>query len=331
MDIAIERTKRKYLLLPLYQNTKIATLKGWPTFDEEEANLLALKSIEKEGNYGIRLGKIGGLIVIDVDKLESENEPSFVKQARKECRMSTRTPHGHHLYFLYDSRFNDITRFRILYVDILANNTYAVGPGSRVENVEYVVERDEHPERMSDALFEEIMRMRSLHSRTRINLNLLRTTPSRDEISIKINEILKLDCEWIVSTLDNGAYKLVPKMKICLVKEDEIHSQEEHSCLIVHKTAVVAQCFSHNKLFISGTVSSKLRSLFFKSSNPVERIINDILTKAQDKCLVRKDGYVWKKNKEIPCLYEKLESIEYFAIEITKGDEALVKKPSILK
>jgi hypothetical protein len=91
---------------------------------QRKANSLALKSVEEDDNYGIRLGKTRGLIVVDVDKFE--NEQFFIKQTRVEYKMYTRTPRGHHYYFLYDERFDGITRFRILYVDILEKTSTIV-------------------------------------------------------------------------------------------------------------------------------------------------------------------------------------------------------------
>jgi phage/plasmid-associated DNA primase len=317
MDFIIEQG---YCIVPLQSNSKITTLKGWPTFDKEQGNLL----VKKGDNYGVRLGKIGKLIVIDVDEPEKKNEQFFIKQARAESRMSTRTPHGHHLYFLYDERFDGMTRFRIAYVDILVNNTYAVGPGSRVNGIEYILERDGNPERMSDELFQEIMRLRSSL------VTSMTPFEEKDEMSKKINKIVDLDCMWNIVQLDNGAYKLTPKTRTCLVKRNELHSREEHSCLIAHKTAVVAQCFSHNKLFMSGSISSQLRSLFF-NTNPVERILNGIIARAYKEKLVRKDNCVWKRNENISCLYEKLESIEEFTNDIVKDNEELIKRPKLFK
>lgn len=350
MDFIIQKN---YSIIPVQQNSKATILRGWTTFDKEQGNELALKTVEEGGNYGVRLGKIGGLVVVDVDKPWNESDQFFVKQARKEAHMSTRTPHGNHYYFRYDERFDGMTRFRIGYVDILANNTYAVGPGSRVNGIEYLLERDGHPERMSDELFEEIMRLRLSSTRSVDAPEAFQVAPfgralqvevannqeqNEEDMSGKINEIMGLDCAWTVVSLDNGAYKLTPKTRACLVKTlrtqpglgDILHSREEHSCLMVYKTAVVAQCFSHNKLSITGIVSSRLRSLFF-DTNPVERIISAMLAKAKKERLVRKDGYVWERDESIPHLFKKMGKVQEFVAEATEGDEAIIKKPSILK
>lgn len=161
-------------------------------------------------------------------------------------------------------------------------------------------------------------------SETSDQLMISKVTDEKSSISSSINDIIGSNVDWKIVKLSD-AYQLVPSTKECCVETDFTHSEIGHSCIYVHKTSVVLNCFSHGKKILEGRMSKYIRELFFtyKSSTGIMTdIVERILDEAKFNNLVRTNGNVIKLDS-----YTVLGSYELYLKKILKNNAAMKEKP----
>jgi hypothetical protein len=145
---------------------------------------------------------------------------------------------------------------------------------------------------------------------------------SNDIHSSKVNVALGSNVDWNIAQMDDTCYKLTPKTTQCCVSTGHHHDREDHSCLFVRKSSVVANCFSHGNRVIDGARSRALRETFFgyKSERIMETVVELVLSKAESDGLAREKGRVLK-------IHEPIASYEEFLQDVLKDNTSLAEQP----
>ena len=138
---------------------------------------------------------------------------------------------------------------------------------------------------------------------TEVNISTVRNTtvitppvmPSSDRISAA----LQCQVPWTITRESDDCYALVPATRQCCVVTEAQHSREGHSCVYVHRNAVVLNCFSHGKRLLRGDISRELRALFFElksaGADGISDLVDVLLAAATEQHLARDQGMVLKR------------------------------------
>ena len=119
-----------------------------------------------------------------------------------------------------------------------------------------------------------------------------------DRINCAIGTSSETGIAWKISDY-NGSYQIVPDTRECCVEVGHQHTEVGHSCLYVHRSSVVSNCFSHGKRVITGDVSRSIREIFFdmgeEKKGIMVRVIHEIEAAAKEGSLVRENGSVLRR------------------------------------
>jgi putative DNA primase/helicase len=139
--------RRGFQLIPLKPDSKAPNLPVGHKFLTARASKEDYKNFHFHNGYGIVCGNLSGIVVLDIDDLELMQHVEVLGEIPP--TWSASTPRGKHFYFNYDPRVKTTTALLGKGIDIRADGSYVVGPGSEVEGRRYTW--DMHPTKFLDA------------------------------------------------------------------------------------------------------------------------------------------------------------------------------------
>src|SRR5438105_14952300 len=101
LEIALEYHHHGWSIIPIKPGEKTPLIPSWLEFQKRQPSIEEITEwFEKwpDANVAIIVGKISGLVVIDIDDLV-EGEKSFRQYFGNITTLTVKTPHGIHYYF----------------------------------------------------------------------------------------------------------------------------------------------------------------------------------------------------------------------------------------
>jgi putative DNA primase/helicase len=143
----VDAYHRGMQLIPLRPDSKMPNLPAGHKFLSRPATKEEYKDFHFHTGYGIVCGKLSGIVVLDIDDLELLQHVEVLGEIPPTWKATT--PRGVHYYFKYDPRVKTTVALLGKGVDIRADGSYVVGPGSTVDGKQYAWEV--HPSIYMDA------------------------------------------------------------------------------------------------------------------------------------------------------------------------------------
>lgn len=136
--------KDKFLVFPLFPNSKLPAIKAWNDSAEELYKWELTGYTEKETNWGLLTGPDNDLAVIDIDYKSGGAESE--KLINLPPTFTVKTPNGKHLYYYYPTEGIRNSASKIAPgIDVRGDGGYVVAPYSTIDGKQYTPDKDFNP------------------------------------------------------------------------------------------------------------------------------------------------------------------------------------------
>src|SRR6267142_5482964 len=140
LKIALDYVNHGWSIIPIVPDQKIPLIKSWLEFQKRQPTKDEVTKWFTEwpdANIAIIVGKISGLVVIDIDD-PIEGEKSFRQYFGNVTTLTVKTPRGIHYYFKHpgDKPINNSIR-AAPGLDVKADGGYVLAPPSIISNIKY--------------------------------------------------------------------------------------------------------------------------------------------------------------------------------------------------
>jgi phage/plasmid-associated DNA primase len=246
---------------------------------------------------------------------------------------------GYHLVYKYEDGIKSGQLEKDVLVDILSDRKgMCFGPGYEILNktlpsslpkklVQQIVINNINCGQVTNLIVPRGKDIRGQSARGLCQLNI----KNHEDYSDEINNIMGSNVVWdVVATPDGKCRTLIPQTNACTVNPEHVHTDTKHSRLVVSRSRVIARCFSHGEISITGATSKRLRSMFFSDdiSNTFEDMMQELMELANRENLGRMNGSVWRANEQQPWKYTKTaESYETFVNSVLAGNRVFMRNP----
>lgn len=324
------------------KHRKIPAIANWNKITPEEACDLESGKFSNHKHFIFLTGDKTKQFVVDIDKKDPnrkdhEGKVGGIELFEDECApislpdtLTTRTISGgyHKVYQMCDELKDSIRSGKLIphaLIDILYEGCgYVFGEGY---SMVHKMPPQKPPKYVIKFITNNIMNIKNstvtnstLNNTSTLNIKVQKDSPR----TYDINNVLGSNvAEWKVAQIGDALYKLTPASGYCCVDPDHFHSDESHSCLIVRRQSVIAQCFSHGKKTIEGDVSRSVRELFFKfksNRGQTRDAVELVLEAAESDGLVRNNGQVFMGHTPVT-------SYKKFVQKVLKDSEPLKDRP----
>ena len=324
------------------KHSKVPAVANWTDVTPEVASKLEAEGWNGHKHFIFLTGDNTGQFVIDIDRKNPDRADHEDKidgleffedwcgQASNPDTFTTKTIGGgyHKVYKMCDELKESIKSGQLrpdVLVDILYKKRgFVYGEGYNIVNK---IPPQKPPQYIIN--FITINQNNSINNSTVQNSNIGGNTAGIGAVAhtaphvSNINDAIGSDVDWKIKHNNDGCYILTPNTTQCCVDTNHQHSETEHSCLIVRKSSVTAQCFSHGTKMIQGAQSRSLREIFFgfqSAGTAMAKVVDLILSKAESEGLVRDSGRVLKK-------YQPVASYREFLQDVLKNNAAMAERP----
>ena len=308
------------------KHTKVPALKGWTKITQEQSkDLLVTKKFEGHRFFIFLTGDETGLFVIDIDR-KNPDRPDHAGKIdgvdafemwcgpidTPDTFTSQSIGGGYHKVYKITKQLakciKDSQQVDTVLCEILSNKRgFMYGEGCKM--IHRMLPQPP-PAAVSNLI------INNYFNNTQVNIGSVNIGGLPSQASV--NAVLGCNVAWKMTKENDDSYMLVSDSHQCCVDTQVEHQQKMHSCVYVHRTSVVLNCFSHGKRLLSGEPSKLLRELFFeykseaKPGPGVTDMVNKLLAVASKQMLAREKGMVLKRINRVVPVYEQLSTYDDF-------------------
>jgi Family of unknown function (DUF5906) len=310
------------------KHKKVPALPGWTQITPEQSQgLLATKKFDGHRFFLFLTGDETGLFVIDIDRKnpdrpDHQGKIDGVEAFEMWCGpidtpdtfTSQSIGGGYHKVYRLTEKLAKCIKNGLAAEDVLCeilHNKRGFMFGEGCKMIHRMLPQPP-PEAVSNLIINNYIN-------TQVNIGQVNTTVIQEGAlpsEASVNAVLGYDVGWKMTQEGEDTYMLVPEMHPCCVEPQVRHTHKGHSCVYVHRNAVVLNCFSHGKRVLVGEASKRLRALFFQYKGPVKEgvteLVDALLAMASEELLAREKGMVLKRINRVVPVYEALSPYDAF-------------------